>query len=158
MCVAWIDLSEFHRVPGLTEVTLRSPLMLKETYERKLNIEQELEKNSHESSDNSELNNQIISLSYYVMNKKTYIFLKINFSVFINPALPEKPYPNVLDLLKKDDKPFKQITAYEICNDFRKQLKIAIAAISKQYEDFMGDAKNNLIKRDKWNVLSNAKK
>jgi hypothetical protein len=157
-CISWIDLSEFHNHPGLTEITLRSPLMLKETFERKIQLEEELDQAISEGHDTAEIHTQIVSLTDYVMQKKSYIYLKIHFSVPINPEVPEKPIPSPYDLIKKDDKPFKQIMADEICNDFRKQLKIAIAAISKQYEDFMGDAKNNLIKRDKANVMSNAKK
>ncbi len=157
-CVSWIDLSQFHLKPGLTEVELRSPLMLKETYERKLQLEEELVKATDEGHDTTEIINHLNNLTDYVMHKKTYLHLQINLSVPVNPSPPEKPYPNTFDLIKKEEKPFKQITADEICNDFRKQLKIAIAAIAKQYEDFMGDAKNNLIKRDKGNVLSNAKK
>jgi hypothetical protein len=157
-CVAWIDLTEFHKLPGLAEITLRSPLMLKETFERKLSLEEELEKAIDEGTDTLEIQNHLTSLTDYVMQKKTYIYLKINFSLPINPAPPEKAIPGPFELIKRDDKPYKQITADEICNDFRKQLKIAVAAIAKQYEDFMGDAKNNLIKRDKGNVMSNAKK
>jgi len=157
-CVSWLDLSDFHNKPGLKEISLRSPLMLKETYERKIQLEEELDKLSSEGKDTSEVINHLQNLTDYVLSKQTYIYITINFSVPINPPIPEKQIPSSLDLIRKEEKAYKQITADEICDDFRKQLKIAIAAISKQYEDFMGDAKNNLIKREKGNVLSNAKR
>lgn len=158
--ITWINLSEFHKKPGLKELSIRSDLMLKETYEKKIQLEDDIERLIEAGEDPTDLQNELeqIIKSDYVLNKQTYINLKIEFTQPINPALPEKPIPNPFDLIKKEEKPFRQITADEICGDFRKQLKIAIAAISKQYEEYMGDSKNNLIKRDKGNVLSNAKK
>lgn len=159
-CVGWVDLNDFHLNPGLKEVSLRVPLMLKETYEKKLTLDEEKKAEGQVNFlNNSE--SQIVlpeELSDYVLAKKTYIYLKINFSVPVNPPNPEKSLPDPADLIKRENKTFKQITPDEIASDFRKQLKIAIEAIAKEYVNFMGDAKNNLIKKEKTNVLSNVRK
>jgi hypothetical protein len=158
--VAWLDLSEL-QIPGRTETTLRASLMLKETWDKKLELQENYDKMKSQNADEedlAELEEELQNLTDYVLNKQTYIYLTISLSVPINPKVPEKPFPNPMDLLKKPEKPFKQITADQICEDFRNQLKIAIAAIAKQYEEFIGEAKNNLIKRDKNNVLTNDRK
>ena len=157
-CVSWVDLNEFHRTPGLRELYIRSPVMLKETYEKRMQLEEEIEKLKDEGKDKSSLDKELGKLTDYVLNKKTYIFLKISFSTPVNPKLPEKPLPDPSDLIKREEKPYKPMTSDEICEDFRKQVKIALAAVSKQYQEFMGDNKNNLLKKEKANVLSNAKK
>ena len=42
----------------------------------------------------------------------------------VNPPAPERPLPDPFDLIKRENKTFKQITPDEIASDFRKQLKI----------------------------------
>lgn len=158
-CVGWVDFNDFHLNPGLKEISLRVPLMLKDTYEKKLQMDEERKGAGTALLNNSE--SQIVlpdELSDYVLAKKTYVYLKISFSAPINPPAPEKPLPDPHDLIKRENKTFKQITPDEIASDFRKQLKIAIEAIAKEYVNFMGDAKNNLIKKEKSNVLSNIRK
>ena len=158
-CVGWVDYNDFHVNPGLKEISLRVPFMLKETYEKKLQLDGERKGTGTALLDNSE--SQIVlpdELSDYVLAKKTYAYIKISLSAPINPPTPENPLPDPHDMIKRENKTFKQITPDEIASDFRKQLKIAIEAIAKEYVNFMGDAKNNLIKKEKTNVLSNIRK
>ena len=157
-CVSWLDLKEFKLNPGLRDIFIRSPLMLRETYEKRIQLEDDIERLKEEGRDVSQLENEYSKLSDYVLNKKTYIYLKISFSNPINPKLPDKPLPDPADLIKREEKPYKPMTADEICEDFRKQLKIALAAVSKQYEEFMGENKNTMLKKEKGNAMSNAKK
>lgn len=170
-CIGWVDYNDFHLNPGLKELNIRVPLMLKDTYEKKLQIEEEKSKllthdnpNNPNANNNTFLNNSESNIvlpdeqTDYILSKKTYVYLKINLSNPINPAAPEKPLPDPHDLIKRENKTTKQITPDEIASDFRKQLKIAIEAIAKEYVNFMGDAKNNLIKKEKSNVLSNVRK
>ena len=147
--------------------------MLKETFEKKFNTNEENNINNNNPSspnksgvDNfNKMNksgdfnfNSIDENADYLTQKKTYIYIKISFNNAINPPAPERPLPDPFDLIKRENKTFKQITPDEIASDFRKQLKIAIEAIAKEYVNFMGDAKNNLIKKEKSNVLSNIRK
>ena len=186
-CVAWVNLSDFHFTPGLKEVTLRANLMLEETYEKKLQSQiiqgsesNTILNNTKENNINISNNDNIVNnnfddiqvkdpnilnesedtnkLNDYVTNKGTYIYFKVAFSNPINPELPQKALPDPENMIKREEKKYTQITPAEICNDFRKQLKIAIESISKVYTDFMGDAKNQLLKKDKSNLLSNVRK
>ena len=162
-CISWIDLSEFHKTPGLVEITLRSRLMLKETYEKRIDdleaktgvkefnpynpkILEMIKENEEENKD-------------YVEKAETYIYIKIVLSQPINPVLPDIPLPDPLDFIKKEEKTVKAYSVDEIEKDLLRQFKIAIAAIAKIYDEAMGEsAKGQLIRREKGNILSNAKR
>jgi hypothetical protein len=174
-CVCWIDLREFKNKPGLTEITQRSFLMLKDTYERR-NKEADtvqLGTNVHSNIPYSNVNTQnspfdiiktesqiaktepnivfkpeLNTMTDYVMNKKTYIYLTISMDNSINPPVPsDLPKPETV--VRREETPIRHITPDEICSDFRKQLKIAIQAISKEYLNNLGDTKGQLIKKDR---------
>ena len=162
-CISWIDLSEFHKTPGLVEVTLRSRLMLKETYEKRID---DLEAKTGVKEFNP-YNPQILEMikeneeenKDYVEKAETYIYIKIVLSQPINPVLPDIPLPDPLEFIKKEEKTVKTYSVDEIEKDLLRQFKIAIAAIAKTYDEAMGDsAKGQLIRREKGNILSNAKR
>lgn len=138
ICCSPIDVSFFKNNPGETEMTVRTPLMLQETYEKILN--------SGEGDNKQEI------IKDYVQKANTYAFLKINFSRAINPPIPDKNLPSASNILKREQNVYKPITADEICNDFRKQLKIAIEAICKEYVNFVGDTRNQMTKKEKGGV------
>ena len=80
-------------------------------------------------------------------------------------SIPENE--DIVEKEKKEDekeeesiKQVKPIAADEICNDFRKYIKIFIASICKNYDETMGDSnKNQNVKREKGGtVLTNVKK
>ena len=198
-CVSWIDFNEFHQTPGLTEITLRSKLMLKSTYEQRIdeyeaktgikelnptkediwkmmleNKRSEKEGKDEHNENNKqqqdgdantqqeEVNEQTDpyeELYDYVEKAQTYIYIKIVLSQPINPVLPDIPLPEPIDLIKKEEKKVKKYTVDEIENDLLRQFKIAIAAIAKTYDEAMGDSeKGVLVRREKGNTLSNAKR
>ena len=77
----------------------------------------------------------------------------------VNPVLPDVELPEPITLIKKEKQPKKPITMDEIEQDLIRQFKIAIAAIAKVYDEAMGEsAKGNLMKREKGNIMGNAKK
>lgn len=86
----------------------------------------------------------------YVEKNKTYIHLLIKFDKPLNPLPPDNPLPLIKDLIKKEEKKYKPISADEVCNDFRKQLKIAIEAINKEYLNHVGDGKGTTKKDNKY--------
>ena len=133
LCCCFINTSIFKTNPGETVYEVRAPLMLQETYDKEKDEED------------------------YVLKAKTYAYIKISFNKPINPPLPEKGLPTPKDILKRDEKIYKPITPDEICQDFKKQLKIAIEAISKEYVNFVGDTRNQSNKKDKVNVVSGAR-
>ena len=45
ICIGWVDFNDFHLNPGLKEISLRVPLMLKETFEKKFNTNEENKNN-----------------------------------------------------------------------------------------------------------------
>ena len=162
-CIGWVDCSQMHSKPGLTELTLRVNLQLKESYENRIDI---IEKKTGIKIINP-TNEEILNLIKEneeenldeVEKAKTYIYIKIALSFPINPLLPDYPLPEPLDLIKKEPKEKKPITIEEIENDLLRQFKIAIAAIAKTYDEAMGDsAKGQLVRREKGNLLSNAKR
>ena len=189
-CVSWIDLSEFNTTPGLTEITLRSKLMLRSTYEERIDLyeektgvkefnpmkkelwdilrankqqQQEEEAGSDEVQQQQQQQQPNVDdeLYDYVEKAQTYVYIKIVLSQPINPILPDVPLPHPNSLIKKDDKKLKDTstTTNLIENDLLRQFKIAIAAIAKTYDDAMGESsKGVLIRRDKGNTLSNAKR
>ena len=61
--------------------------------------------------------------------------------------------------MRKEKQLPKPYTVEEIEQDLLRQFKIAIAAIAKTYDESLGcSAKNQLIRRDKGNIISNAKR
>ena len=162
-CIGWVDCTDLHKNPGLTELTLRVNLQLKETYENRIDI---LEKKNGVKIINPN-NEEILKLVKEneeenldeVEKAKTYIYIKIALTYPVNPLLPDHPLPEPIDLIKKPPKEKKAVTTEEIENDLLKQFKIAIAAIAKTYDEAMGDsAKGQLVRREKGNVLSNVKR
>lgn len=90
----------------------------------------------------------------YVQKKETYAHIIISFNKSVNPPLPDKVLPTPKEILKREEPVYKPVTANEICNDFKKQLKIAIEAICKEYVSFIGDNRNQPNKKEKMNVMS----
>ena len=95
----------------------------------------------------------------YVEKAKTYVYIKIGLTIPINPLLPDIDLPNPDDYMRKEKQPPKPYTVEQIEQDLLTQFKIAIAAIAKTYDKALGcSAKNQLIRRDKGNIISNAKR
>ena len=208
-CVSWIDLSDFNKTPGLTEITLRSKLMLKSTYEQRIdeyesksgikelnptkkeiwdmlleNKQNEEHKDEQQQQQQQTQQQQHVQEQHYdnntntqqqeqqqqqvnpyeefydyVEKAQTYVYIKIVLSQPINPVLPDIPLPDPIDLIKREEKILKQHSISEIESDLLRQFKIAISAIAKTYDEAMGDsAKGVLIRREKGNTLSNAKR
>ena len=161
--VSWIDFSKFQTTPGLTEIVLRSKLLSKETYEKRID---DLEKKINKKifNPNNEEYQKMIKENEeenkdYIEKSNTYVYIRIAMSQPVNPVLPNCELPTPLDLIKNPPKKKKPMTVEEIENDLLRQFKIAIAAIAKTYDESMGDtAKGQLVKREKGNVLSNVKK
>ena len=162
-CIGWVDCTDFHKNYGLTELSLRVNLQLRETYENRID---EIEKKTGFKYINPN-NEEILNLTKdnqedkldEVEKAKTYIYIKIGLTFPVNPLLPDLPLPDPIDLIKKEPKPKKEITIEEIENDLLRQFKIAIAAIAKTYDEAMGDSsKGQLVRREKGNLLSNAKR
>ena len=136
-CVSWIDLSEFNATPGLTEITLRSKLMLKSTYEQRINLYEEktglkefnptkkelwdvLRANKEQQQQEVAQANEGVGdevqqqkqqddeeLFDYVEKAQTYVYIKIVLSQPINPILPDVPLPHPNSLIKKEEKALK---------------------------------------------------
>ena len=95
----------------------------------------------------------------YVEKAKTYVYIKIGLTILINPLLPDIDLPNPDDYRRKEKQLPKPYTVEEIEQDLLRQFKISIAAIAKTYDEALGcSAKNQLIRRDKGNIISNAKR
>ena len=95
----------------------------------------------------------------YLEKADTYIRIRIMLSQPVNPILPDIELPEPISFIKKEKPPKKPITTEEIEQDLIRQYKIAIAAIAKVYDEAMGEsAKGNLMKREKGNLMGNAKK
>ncbi len=114
MTLGWVDLKDF-LIPGKKETIRRVPLSLKETVERSLS--KDLEINSEEKD--------------LVQITGTYVYIRITVNNPVNPQLPEKPLPNPNDIARREEKPITKITSTELCGDLRRQLKIAIEALAK---------------------------
>ena len=161
--VSWIDFSKFHNTPGLTEIVLRSKLLTRENYEKRIDI---LEKKINKKilNPNNEQIQKMIKENEeenkdYIEKAQTYIYLRIAMSQPVNPLLPNVDLPNNLDLIKNPPPPKKPMTVEEIEKDLIRQFKIAIAAIAKAYDEAMGDtAKGQLVKREKGNIISYSKR
>jgi hypothetical protein len=127
--------------------------MLKETFEKKLeSIESQLHESvtSDKKDDSIEENEQNLDL---FQKAKTYIYLKITINPPFNPIIPKSGLPTPNEILKKEEKITKRSTPDEICADFKKQLKIAIEAVAKEYVKYLGDnIKNQLTKNNKGNL------
>lgn len=186
MCCAIVNMSFFKNNPGEKELEVRIPLMLQETYEKRLARERaELNPKSDTAEDDKDNSKNLtpkndsrlnsgkpkINPSHninpsiesniveddYVQRAKAYVHVKISFNKAVNPPLPEKGLPTPKEILKREEPVYKPITADEICGDFKKQLKIAIEAICKEYVSFIGDTRNQSNKKDKGNVISGAR-
>ena len=162
-CVAWIDFTNLHKTSGLTELTLRANLLLKETYEKRID---EYEKKTGKKilNPNFEEIMKIVKENEeenldYVEKAKSYVYIKIGLTIPVNPLLPDIDLPNPDDYMRKEKQPPKPYTVEQIEQDLLRQFKIAIAAIAKTYDEALGcSAKNQLIRSDKGNLISNAKR
>ena len=161
--VSWIDFSKFHNTPGLTEIVLRSKLLTREFYEKRIDdLEKKINKKIF-NPNNEEIQKMIKENEEenrdYIEKAQTYIYLRIAMSQPVNPLLPNVELPIPLDLIKNPPPPRKIMTIEEIEKDLIRQFKIAIAAIAKAYDEAMGDtAKGQLVKREKGNIISNSKR
>ena len=161
--VSWIDFSKFHNTPGLTEIVLRSKLLTREYYEKRIDdLEKKINKKIF-NPNNEEIQKMIKENEEenkdYIEKAQTYIYLRIAMSQPVNPLLPNVDLPIPLDLLKNPPAPRKPMTIEEIETDLIRQFKIAIAAIAKAYDEAMGDtAKGQLVKREKGNIISYSKR
>ena len=161
--VSWIDFSKFHNTPGLTEIVLRSKLLTREFYEKRIDdLEKKINKKVF-NPNNEEIQKMIKENEEenkdYIEKAQTYIYLRIAMSQPVNPLLPNVELPIPLDLIKNPPPPRKVMTIEEIEKDLIRQFKIAIAAIAKAYDEAMGDtAKGQLVKREKGNIISNSKR
>ena len=161
--VSWIDFSKFHNTPGLTEIVLRSKLLTREFYEKRIDdLEKKINKKIF-NPNNEEFQKMIKENEEenkdYIEKAQTYIYLRIAMSQPVNPLLPNVELPIPLDLIKNPPPPKKPLTVEEIEKDLIRQFKIAIAAIAKAYDESMGDtAKGQLVKREKGNIISYSKR
>ncbi len=158
--VSWIDFSKFHNTPGLTEIVLRSKLLTKEFYEKRIDdLEKKINKKIF-NPNNEEIQKMLKEEDRDIFEKaQTYIYLRIAMSQPVNPLLPNVDLPVPLELLKNPPAPKKPMTIEEIEKDLIRQFKIAIAAIAKAYDEAMGDtAKGQLVKREKGNIISYSKR
>ena len=161
--VSWIDFSKFHNTPGLTEIVLRSKLLTREFYEKRIDdLEKKINKKIF-NPNNEEIQKMVKENEEenkdYIEKAQTYIYLRIAMSQPVNPLLPNVELPIPLDLLKIPPAPRKPMTIEEIEKDLIRQFKIAIAAIAKAYDEAMGDtAKGQLVKREKGNIISYSKR
>ena len=109
--------------------------------------------NQNENNENDDNNKDFLEKA------GTYIRIRIMLSQPVNPVLPDVELPDPIYFIKKEKPPKKPITTEEIEQDLIRQFKIAIAAIAKVYDEAMGEsAKGNLMKREKGNIMGNAKK
>ena len=161
--VSWIDFSKFHNTPGLTEIVLRSKLLTREFYEKRIDdLEKKINKKIF-NPNNEEFQKMIKENEEenkdYIEKAQTYIYLRIAMSQPVNPLLPNVELPIPLDLIKNPPPPKKPLTVEEIEKDLIRQFKIAIAAIAKAYDESMGEtAKGQLVKREKGNIISYSKR
>ena len=161
--VSWIDFSKFHNTPGLTEIVLRSKLLTKEFYEKRIDdLEKKINKKVF-NPNNEEIQKMVKENEEenrdYIEKAQTYIYLRIAMSQPVNPLLPNVELPVPIDLLKNPPAPKRPMTVEEIEKDLIRQFKIAIAAIAKVYDESMGDtAKGQLVKREKGNIVSYSKR
>ena len=113
--------------------------------------------NNQSGSENKNENND--ENKDFLEKADTYIRIRIMLSQPVNPILPDIELPEPISFIKKEKPPKKPITTEEIEQDLIRQFKIAIAAIAKVYDEAMGEsAKGNLMKREKGNIMGNAKK
>ena len=113
--------------------------------------------NNQSGSENKNENND--ENKDFLEKADTYIRIRIMLSQPVNPVLPDIELPEPISFIKKEKPPKKPITTEEIEQDLIRQFKIAIAAIAKVYDEAMGEsAKGNLMKREKGNIMGNAKK
>ena len=160
--VSWIDFSKFHKTPGLTEIVVRTKLLTREMYEKRIDdLEQQINKKILNPN-----NPEIVKLitneeesTDFIEKAKTYIYLRIAMSQAPVPLMPNVELPVPLDLLKNPPVKKKAMTIEEIEKDLLRQFKIAISAIAKEYNEAMGDtAKGQIVRREKDNLIQNVKR
>ena len=165
--VSWIDLSKFHNTPGLTEIVLRSKLLTREMYEKRIDdLDQKIHKKIY-NPNNSEIQklikeestNNEESSTDFIEKAQTYIYIRIATSQAPVPLIPYDELPKPLDLIKNPPVKRHAMTIEEIEQDLLRQFKIAIAAIAKVYDEAMGDTeKGQIVRMEKENMISNQKK
>jgi tetratricopeptide (TPR) repeat protein len=160
--ISWIDFSKFHKTPGLSEIVLRSKLMTKEMYEKRID---ELESKIHKkilNPNNAEIQKLITNeedSTDFIEKAQSYIYLRIAMSQAPVPLMPNVELPIPLDLIKNPPVQRKPMTVEEIERDLLRQFKIAIEAIAKEYNEAMGDTeKGQIVKREKDYLIQNIKR
>ena len=160
--VSWIDFSKLHKTPGLTELVLRSKLLTKEMYEKRID---ELEEKTHKKilNPNNEEIKQLITndeeSTDFIEKAQTYIYIRIAMSQAPVPLMPNVELPKPLNLIKNPPAQRRPMTVEEIEKDLLRQFKIAISAIAKEYNEAMGDTeKGQIVKREKENLIGNIKR
>ena len=160
--VSWIDFSKLHKTPGLSEIVLRSKLLTREMYEKRIDdLEQKINKKIL-NPNNPEIQKLITKeeeSTDFIEKAQTYIYLRIAMSQAPVPLMPNIELPKPLDLIKNPPVQRRAMTVEEIEKDLLRQFKIAISAIAKEYNEAMGDTeKGQIVQREKENLIGNIKK
>ena len=160
--VSWIDFSKLHKTPGLSEIVLRSKLLTREMYEKRIDdLEQKINKKIL-NPNNPEIQKLITKeeeSTDFIEKAQTYIYLRIAMSQAPVPLMPNIELPKPLDLIKNPPAQRRAMTVEEIEKDLLRQFKIAISAIAKEYNEAMGDTeKGQIVQREKENLIGNIKK
>ena len=160
--VSWIDFSKLHNTPGLSELVLRSKLLTREMYEKRIDdLEQKIKKKIL-NPNNEEIKKLITEdeeSTDFIEKAQTYIYIRIAMSQAPVPLMPNIELPIPLDLIKNPPAQRHAMTIEEIEKDLLRQFKIAISAIAKEYNEAMGDTeKGQIVRREKENLIGNIKR
>ena len=160
--VSWIDFSKLHKTPGLSELVLRSKLLTREMYEKRIDdLEQKIKKKIL-NPNNEEIKKLITEdeeSTDFIEKAQTYIYIRIAMSQAPVPLMPNVELPVPLDLIKNPPAQRHAMTIEEIEKDLLRQFKIAISAIAKEYNEAMGDTeKGQIVRREKENLIGNIKR
>ena len=161
--VSWIDFSKFHNTPGLSEIVLRSKLLTREMYEKRIDdLEQQIHKkilNPNNPEIQKLINKEDEESTDFIEKAQTYIYIRIAMSQAPVPLMPNIELPIPLDLIKNPPVQRRPMTVEEIEKDLLRQFKIAISAIAKEYNEAMGDTeKGQIVQKEKENLIQNVKK
>ena len=161
--VSWIDFSKFHNTPGLSEIVLRSKLLTREMYEKRIDdLEQQIHKkilNPNNPEIQKLINKEDEESTDFIEKAQTYIYIRIAMSQAPVPLMPNIELPTPLDLIKNPPVQRRPMTVEEIEKDLLRQFKIAISAIAKEYNEAMGDTeKGQIVQKEKENLIQNVKK
>ena len=160
--VSWIDFSKLHKTPGLTEIVLRSKLLSREMYEKRIDDLEQQTKKKILNPNNPEIRKLITDdeeSTDFIEKAQTYIYIRIAMSQAPVPLMPNVELPIPLDLIKNPPAQKRAMTVEEIEKDLLRQFKIAISAIAKQYNEAMGDTeKGQIVRREKDNLVGNIKR